>query len=134
MHYKSRYADSSCRIIHVSAVHLQSERNSHHVTPSGSRKVSLVRSNTMASAVVFRQPKTDATPNSPQRLSASVVVPSFDYNREASTRWATPATPHGTHSKPYRLSMIPNPPTINAGSAGIPRCASTSLPDLWINS
>jgi hypothetical protein len=64
------------------------------------------------------------------RITASVIMPTLEIDREPQVRWATAVTPRVAQKTSYRLSeTVPNPPSTKQ----IERSASNSLLDLSSN-
>ena len=78
--------------------------------------------------------RTEPTANNPRRITASIVIPALGIDRRPPIRWAQPVVQKQTQSGPFRLSAQGNPPPIMHGGRSMERAASTSLPDLPLNS
>lgn len=69
----------------------------------------------MTNTVVFRRAKSEINPTNQTRISAAVIVPTLDYDRDNQMRWATQVTHHVSRSKSYRLSAMPDRSSILTG-------------------
>ncbi len=68
------------------------------------------------------------------RITASVIMPTLEIDREPQVRWATAVTPRVAQKTSYRLSEpVPNPPSITTDTRQIERSASNSLLNLPSN-
>jgi len=68
------------------------------------------------------------------RITASVIMPTLEIDREPQVRWATAVTPRVAQKTSYRLSeTVPNPHSQTTDTKQMERSASNSLLDLPSN-
>lgn len=80
------------------------------------------------------RPRPDPVPTHPTRITASIIIPTLGIDRRPHVRWAQPAMQKQSQTASFRLSTPANPPLLGRGGKNMERAASTSLPDLPLNS
>jgi hypothetical protein len=63
------------------------------------------------------------------RITASIISPTLEIDREPQVIWTTPTAHKQTQSTSFRLAVAANPAPIINGTKKIDRSASTSLID-----